>query len=96
MSKGSKQRRGKGYAHGYDRIWGVDPARAGADKTMVTLSYMRPIDKPEHITPNRLRFEANSVRYEGSPNTAILLGWCADLIESQAAAMDKLKGGKEG
>ena len=48
---------------------------------MTNLCYMVPIDKPEDITPDRLRFAAKSIKYGGDANTAKLVKWCADLIE---------------
>lgn len=41
----------------------------------------RPIDRPEDITPERLRQQADWLRMTGRPVAAELVGWCADRIE---------------
>ena len=95
MSKGSKRRPGSGYAQGHDRIWGhqyqEDPVPPPTD-----LNYMQPIDRPEDITPDKLRFMRHALESTGYKKEAKILCWVADMLEDQARWIDRLTGGPQG
>lgn len=82
MSKGSTRRPGQGYKDGYERIWGKDKN---------DLDYMHPIDKPEDIKPDRLRFMRHSLVSIGCRKTADIIDWCADVIERKNAQISSLQ-----
>lgn len=74
-----------------ERDYTAEPDLDFAAGTRDDLDYMVPIDTPEHITPDRLRFEAKSVAYAGRKDTARLIEWCADLIEKQRNTSRELR-----
>ena len=89
MSKGSKRRPGSGYAEGYGRIWGKQHV------VKDSLDHMRPIDRPEDITPDRLRFMQHSLRSTGHRHEVRTIGWVADLLEEQDSRIEPLQPFKE-